>query len=274
MSQRALTSTALRLALAAVFTSLVCVATMVFSIYVPSTEGFFNVGETMIYITALSLGPIIGAFAGGVGSGFADLLLGFWYYAPATLVIKACEGAIVGFLGQRRPQFRSKRLWKGFTLIIGLVIGASLGIIGSIYYSGQVELKLGIPPPESPNLIFSVPPAFWYVLGGLIVFSIALTGFVLEPELGWLAFTTLIGGSVMVVGYFLYQNFLLFPLFGIEVAAIAEIPVNIGQMLIGLIVAMPIMKIILRSFPQLKSWREDYALRRVRNETSTRKDSH
>ena len=75
-----------------VFTSLVCVATMAFSVYVPHTRGFFNIGETIIYTTALLFGPFIGAFAGGVGSMVADIFLGYPYYAPATLIIKACEG--------------------------------------------------------------------------------------------------------------------------------------------------------------------------------------
>jgi uncharacterized membrane protein len=253
MVQRTSASTAVRLALTAVSTSLVCVATMIFSIYVPATRGFFNVGETMIYITALLLGPVTGSFAGGVGSSLADILLNYWYYAPATFVIKACEGAVVGILGRRRPKRHRRQMWIVFTIGIGLVIQALLGGIGANYLSGTTELRLGIPPPENPNVIFFVPRETWFVLGGLAGLLVSLTGFVVEPEVGWLAFTTLIGGAVMVTGYFLYQQFLLFPLFGIGVFAPAEIPINIGQMLIGAVVALPTVKIILRSLPQLKS---------------------
>src|SRR3972149_6795841 len=89
------------LAMAAVFTALTCVVTMIFSIYVPATNGFFNVGESMVFLSALLFGPIVGAFSGGVGSMLADLLLGFPHYAPATLVVKACEGAVVGTLKKR-----------------------------------------------------------------------------------------------------------------------------------------------------------------------------
>ena len=92
----------IQLAILAVFTSLVCAATMIFSIYVPATRGFFNIGETMVYITALLFGPLIGSFAGGFGSMFADILLGYSQFAPGTLIIKACEGGIVGLLGQKR----------------------------------------------------------------------------------------------------------------------------------------------------------------------------
>lgn len=253
MTQRTLASPAVLIAVAAVSTALVWLVTMIFSVNVPDTRGFFNIGETMVFTSALIFGPIIGAFAGGLGSCLADLFLGYWYYAPATFVIKACEGAIVGILGRRRPQFRSKLSWKAFTLCAGLMIGTLLGVIGSVYYSGTVQLYLGIPPPQNPNVVFFVPTEFWYVLGAAIVFLIALTGFVLEPEFGWLAFSTLLGGAAMVTGYYLYQNFLLFPLFGIPVIAVAEIPINIGQMLVGSVVALPTARILLRSVPQLKS---------------------
>jgi uncharacterized membrane protein len=253
MSKDSLASIAVSSALTAVSTAIVCVVTMVFSIYVPQTRGFFNLGETMVYIVAVLFGPIIGCFSGGIGSMLADILLGYWYYAPATLVIKACEGGTVGLLGRVRPRFKPGLQWKAFTFCTGLAVGTLLAFIGSSYYSGTVELKLGIPPPEQPNVVFSVPVALWYALGILAVAFISLAGFVTEPELGWPIFAMLVGGTIMVTGYYVYQKFLLFALFGIgDVVAEAEIPFNIGQVLVGLIVAAPIVKIVQRSLPQLK----------------------
>jgi uncharacterized membrane protein len=237
----------MRLSITAIFTSLVFVATTIFSIYVPQTRGFFNIGETMVYTTALLFGPFVGAFAGGVGSMLADLFLGYPQYAPATLVIKACEGAVVGVLNRKRLKFSSKLQWKVFTITFGLIAGVLLGAIGSLYYSGSVELYIGFPPPENPTLSLFVPTEFWYSLGVLVILLISLTGFVFEPEFGWFVFSTLIGGSVMITGYFLYQQFFL------GVLAVAEIPVNIGQMTIGLIVALPIVRAIWRFLPSLKS---------------------
>jgi len=253
MVQENTAPTAIRLTQTAISTALVCVATIIFYIYVPATRGFFNVGETMIYVAALLFGPVTGAFAGGVGSSLADILLNYWYYAPATLVIKACEGAIVGILGRRRPKADSRRVWMLFTLIMGLVIAALVALIGASYLSGTTELHIGIPPPENANVIFFVPREMWFVLGGLVGLLVSLTGLLAEPEIGWLVFTTLTGGAVMVTGYFLYQQFLLFPLFGITgVFAPAEIPINIGQMLVGVLVAIPVVKILRSSLPQLK----------------------
>lgn len=245
MTQPTPASTTIKLAITAIFTSLVCVATMVFSIYVPQTRGFFNIGETMVYITALLFGPLIGAFAGGVGSMFADLLLGYPQFAPATLIIKACEGGIVGFLGRKRLKFGSKLHWKAFTFAVGLITGVLLGGIGSLYYSGPVEFYLGY-LPENPTSILFIPPMFWYSMGALVVLLIALTGFVFEPEFGWLILTILVGGLEMVTGYFLYEQFFL------GVAAIAEIPVNIGQMTVGLVVSIPVVRAVWRSLPFLR----------------------
>lgn len=56
----------------------------------------------------------------------------------------------------------------------------------------------------------------------------------------------------MVLGYFIYQQFFIGQLFNIKAVAIAEIPVNIGQMVIGATVALPIAKIVWRALPYLK----------------------
>jgi uncharacterized membrane protein len=245
-------STIIRLSLTAISTALVSVATMVFSVYVPQTRGFFNIGETMIYTSAILFGSTIGGFAGGVGSMLADIFLGYPHYALATLVIKGCEGGIVGFFSRKKPKFRSKFLWRVFTFCAGLIAGIILGIIGSRYYIGTVELYLGIPPPEFPNVILSIPSEFWFAVAALIVLLITLIGFIMEPKFGWQIFSMLIGGTTMVIGYFLYQYFILFPLFSLSpVIALAEIPVNIGQMVIGLIISLPIVKIVRLSLPQL-----------------------
>jgi uncharacterized membrane protein len=235
------------LAVTAVFTALVCVVTIIFSIYVPATEGFFNIGESMVFLSALLFGPLVGAFAGGVGSMLADLLLGYPHYAPATLIIKACEGAVVGTVKKRNPKFSSRLHWKFFTMVLGVVAGFLLGWVGTAYYSGELELTLG-----SGLSVLYVPAEFWIFLGVITALSIAALGLLAEPEFGWTVFSVIVGGFVMVLGYFLYQRFLIYPLFKIEVVAIAEIPVNIGQMVIGATVALPIAKIVWRVLPYLK----------------------
>lgn len=235
-----------KMAVTALFTALVCVATMMISMYVPGTKGFFNVGESMVYLSALLFGPYIGAFAGGVGSMLADLFLGYPIYAPATLIIKACEGAVVGTLVKRNPEFSSLTSWRYFTTILGAATGALLGWVGISYYSGEVELYIG-----SGTLVISIPTIFWIILSAILALSIIALGFVSEPEFGWKVFSVIMGGFVMVSGYFIYQQFLIGPLFHIEVIALAEIPINIGQMIIGATVALPIATVVKRALPTI-----------------------
>ncbi|MEM2876047.1 MAG: ECF transporter S component [Candidatus Bathyarchaeia archaeon] len=248
MRAEKLLSKPLRISTAAIFTALVCASTMVLSVYVPATKGYFNIGETMVYITAFLFGPSVGAFAGGVGSMLADVFLGYGYYAPGTLVIKACEGAIVGLLSRRVIGSRAGSYWKVFTVILGLLVGVTLGAVGSIYYVGEVELYLGIPPPQSPSLMLNIIPELWYGLGALVTVVVALIGFVFEPDFGWMIISIITGGLEMVFGYFLYESLVL----GYGLVAIAEVPINVGQMTVGLIISIPVARVVWRYLPDLR----------------------
>lgn len=86
------------LAAAAIFAALTFVLTRYTAFPIPATRGFFNLGEIVIYIAALTYGPLVGMLAGGIGSALADVSYGAAYYAPFTLVIKGIEGLIVGRL--------------------------------------------------------------------------------------------------------------------------------------------------------------------------------
>lgn len=76
-----------KLVFTSMFTALTCIATMVIQIPSPM-NGYLNLGDAAVLLGAWILGPAYGAFAGGVGSMLADLLSGYVYYAPGTLVIK------------------------------------------------------------------------------------------------------------------------------------------------------------------------------------------
>jgi uncharacterized membrane protein len=92
------------MAMAAVMAALVCVTTMLIQVPIPATEGFFNIGDAMIMVAALTGGPIVGAFAGGVGSSLADLLGGWYVWVIPTLLIKGTEGFLAGWMLNRGKQ--------------------------------------------------------------------------------------------------------------------------------------------------------------------------
>lgn len=206
--------TARKMALLAFYVALVFVCTVILPVYVPATRGYFNIGEAGIYIVALLSGPYFGAVAGGMGSALADIALGFPIFAPATLVIKGLEGGVCGYLAERRPQLSRGRWVVSFSLI-GLALFLAVYLIGSTYYP-------------------SLDPLFWGVVATASATLIILAGLFSGSEAGWHVFSCLVSGMIMVTGYFLYELLL----FGLG-AAIAEVPVNLGQVVVGTLIAVP-----------------------------------
>ena len=76
--------------------ALATIATMMFTFPIPATSGYFNLGDSIVIITSLTFGPLVGALAGGLGSGLADLLGGWYNWVIFTAVIKGAEGYIAG----------------------------------------------------------------------------------------------------------------------------------------------------------------------------------
>jgi len=214
------------LAFSGVFAGLVFAATLV-SVYFPATGGYFNLGESMVYTAAILGGPLVGAVAGGLGSALADIYLGYAQYAPGTLIIKGAEGFIVGAVYHALRGMDRERLRR-----IGLLAGilAGIGLLAAGYYYGvlygrPVELYLG----AGTMIEFSIPPALWVALSlgvaGVIVYASQRW----EPWMAAAVIAMFAGGAVMVTGYFLYEAVVL----GLGLTALAEIPINVGQVLVG-----------------------------------------
>src|SRR4030042_25510 len=91
-----------QIAAVGVMGALTTIATMMFVFPVPATSGYFNLGDTIVMITSLTFGPLVGALAGGLGSGLADLLGGWYNWVVFTTIIKGTEGYVAGRLAGPR----------------------------------------------------------------------------------------------------------------------------------------------------------------------------
>lgn len=90
-----------KLTLIAMFIALTTIATMVIQIPIPATKGYLNIGDTLLICAGLLLGKTVGGIVGGIGSAMADLLSGYAFYAPITLVVKGLEGYLAGALNEK-----------------------------------------------------------------------------------------------------------------------------------------------------------------------------
>ena len=106
-------------------------AAVTYASYLPfsPTKGYFNIGDSMVFFSALTFGWRAGSICGGIGSAAADILLGSGIYAPITLVAKGAEGLVSGRLG---------RMGNRWVTIIGIAAGGSCMIAG--YFLGEYFL--------------------------------------------------------------------------------------------------------------------------------------
>lgn len=125
----------------AVLIALTTVMTMVVHIPTPSTKGYLNLGDMVVFIAAFMFGKKGGFLVGGLGSALADILLSYTHYAPITFVVKGLEGFIAGAIldtnvGEKYP-------------IVATVVGGVWMAIGyyiaEIFMYGREAALAGVP---------------------------------------------------------------------------------------------------------------------------------
>src|SRR3989304_7853771 len=148
----------IRVALSGVMAALVAVATFFVQIPNPATRGYINFGDIMIFVSALTFGPIVGGLAGSIGSSIADIASGYGYFAPFTFVIKGAEGAIAGLISNRVSVRRDvlAAFFAGSEMIIGYFFAEFFplqfgwGAIGEVPFNIlQIAVGAGIGIPVS-----------------------------------------------------------------------------------------------------------------------------
>ncbi len=118
-----------RIVLSALFIAFTCVATMLIKFPTPAF-GYIHVGDCMVLLCGVILGPGVGALAAGIGSALADLFSGYLVYVPATFVIKALTAAFAGLLYHRLAQKAVGNGRKTLALILGGILGESVMVGG------------------------------------------------------------------------------------------------------------------------------------------------
>lgn len=120
-----------KLVLNSLMIALVFLATYFSRIPTPLPGGYFNLGDAVVMLAAVFLGPVAGMAAGAIGSCLADLAAAAFIFAPATFVVKGLEGLVVGLLAAM--SFRKKASGQNaFSagIIVSVVTGAIFMVAG------------------------------------------------------------------------------------------------------------------------------------------------
>ena len=146
----------IQLSLMGVMSAMVTVGTLL--VQIPnSMGGYFNVGDVMIFVAALTFNPLVGGIAGGLGSAIADLI-GFPLFAIPTLFIKGLEGLLASIITNKKSVFRD---------VLAVVAAGTEMVIG--YFLVEVYLwGMGGALAEVPTNIAQI------FVGGLVGIPIAL----------------------------------------------------------------------------------------------------
>jgi energy-coupling factor transport system substrate-specific component len=148
------------LAVIAVMVAVVAVLTFAVVFPIAATGGYIHFGDAGVYFAAFAFGPIIGGIAGGVGCAVADLILGYAYFAPLTLVAHGLQGFLAGYFGYKKG-------------LAGMIVGWAVGSIALIlvYFLGEwliMPVSLAGALAEVPGNIIQV------TVGGLIGIPLVL----------------------------------------------------------------------------------------------------
>ena len=128
-----------KLVLAALMAALCTIMTMV--IQVPSPmQGYVNLGDCAVLMSAWVLGPLYGGAAAGIGSALADLLSGYAHYVPGTFAIKLVMAVAAALI------FRAatKKGLSASSVLLGQIVGGVVAeVIMVLGYFAYASLWLG-----------------------------------------------------------------------------------------------------------------------------------
>ena len=142
--------------------ALTCVATMIIQIPIPATQGYVNIGDSIVLISAIFFGPQVGFVAGGLGSGLADLLSGYPQWAIATFIIKGIEGLVAGMIAHK---YSVNKNFVNVYTVLASVVAMVIMVVG--YFLGSVlegvSASIGSVPSNAMQAVASL--IIFFVLG-------------------------------------------------------------------------------------------------------------
>lgn len=134
------------LAVTAVMIAIVFVLTRVIQIPTPA-KGYIHLGDAGVFFSAFAFGPWVGAVAGGLGTGLADVTSGYPQWAIASFLIHGLQGWVAGWATQR---------WRGAAgLLLAAIIGGVIVVVGYLL-AGMVLSGVAAALAEVPMNIIQV----------------------------------------------------------------------------------------------------------------------
>jgi len=157
-----------KIVIVSLFTALVAVATI--AIKIPTINGYIHLGDTLVYLSGIFLGPIYGPIAAGFGSFLADMLIGYPVWALPSLLIKGLDALVFALIFKKVKHVSGSSKSLIGKYLLALLIGGSIMVGGYFATSVVLYSYAGAIGSIIPNIVQAVG-------GGIIAYPIMLALF-------------------------------------------------------------------------------------------------
>lgn len=117
--------------MASLFAAMTTVGTMVIQVPTP-TKGYIHIGDTIVYLGGILLGPVFGFLAAALGSFLADVFSPYVIYAVPTFIIKGLDALMVGII-YRAISHSAKNVWFHIAAFSVAVLAGTTIMVGGYY---------------------------------------------------------------------------------------------------------------------------------------------
>ena len=124
-----------KIVLTALFAALAYVATSIIRVPTVGTQGYVNIGDSIVLLSAWLIGGVYGALAAGIGSALADLLVQYVTYVPGTFIIKFLM-ALVAYL--IFTALKKTNINKVVAYIVSGVVAELIMVFGYFLYESTI----------------------------------------------------------------------------------------------------------------------------------------
>ena len=160
---------------ASMLAAMTTLATMIIKVPTLGTNGYVNIGDSIVLISAWLIGNPYGAAAAGIGSALADLLSGYPAYIPGTAVIKFLMAFVASIVFNAATK---KNVQKNIAYAISGVVAEFIMIAGYFLYESTI-LGYGIAAAAS-IVSNAVQGITCLVLGNALIYVLSKIRYVNE----------------------------------------------------------------------------------------------
>lgn len=159
-----------KLVYTSIFIALCYIATSMIKIPISVGWGYVHLGDSVVMLAGMLLGPVFGAIAAGLGSALADITGGYAHYALPTLLVKA---SLAFFIGMAYKSFKGKVKESGVIRYVYHIVASIVIVTGGYFLADLILANLLIVDPEGATTVayaaFGLPWNTLQVVFGAVV---------------------------------------------------------------------------------------------------------